>query len=836
MINRQKSFVRFTVPVLGYNNPYLSMSNYTGPLTWTWVHDSHNYMLYYPHNFIVVSALTMGIMTYDWAIDYEDRSPVSLEGFGVDPDIFDTDDVVGYCDPQCVKVNKSCGIGKYELEEFLMNVTEGKKIFKWTWLCLQSPYFVTDIVTVPNFAFPDLLYYWRFLTNLFTRRPRFGRMQSKTDFPNYYCYDKVDNCKVKELLSHYWCISTISLILWLYSPLLIHYFPSSTPKKHKRVPKNMFPSDKTPIHFGKCLKCMLCFYKHKDMPHTKLLVRLRRLLFLSLLAVASFRLLTLTPYCYYSWPLLVCAVIAVLVPSYLSEHITAEIPSKFLFWTFPRGLMQVNRHLVEYQQLAHVMQERMYLTFDARFWLFVFRTSFGRFSLLHLWTPNNTCMFLLVTVTSFHLSSIVFIAAIFINVLFYFIPLPYFYWTLLHTVFKGEYKYIQTAWKQSSMLWFAVKAACTLSHAAVMVGLVHYVLLVTYVLCYAASEFSIFTFIGGVLTATVSFPYLVQIGSLVAVIYTLVKDLHKDYDHILEEIIMILKKGETFANLSSQVHSESGNNIVLERIQLAASTSDYYRYIAVRKVRETVPYCNLLTYDGITTCLDKELYCNTVERCRPLRRQILFIVLNIVVMLFFWSVALWVKNIYHMENKVGSVFGMVQLVVIYFFPAALQLISYRSHSGKSIVLIQDVAESLHQMCTDYEEIRECLQTEEAVPIEPSSVYQPLNSSKADQPVPAPLQQVHRQFQQPQRKTKGHKKLRKHVKGLNMSIGRSPQVSCVALYCSILYTEVVFLWYVQEMAEPSEGGIISHTAADVSFHPSGILSESSYNDGNVPLLM
>ena len=42
MTHRQKIFVRFTVPVLGFNNPYLLMSNY---LTWVWVIDAHEYLI-----------------------------------------------------------------------------------------------------------------------------------------------------------------------------------------------------------------------------------------------------------------------------------------------------------------------------------------------------------------------------------------------------------------------------------------------------------------------------------------------------------------------------------------------------------------------------------------------------------------------------------------------------------------------------------------------------------------------------------------------------------------------------------------------------------------------
>ena len=237
-------------------------------------------------------------------------------------------------------------------------------------------------------------------------------------------------------------VPTIGLLLWLYCPLLIHYFPSSTPKKSKGVPKDMFPSYKTPIYFGRCLKQILCFYTQKGMPSAQYLVRLRRLLFLILLVVTSLRLLIQPPYYKYSLPLLVCAVMAALVPIYLSEYITAELPTRFLFWDLPPGLVRANSNLVEYQQLAHVMQERMYLTVDVNFWKFIVGSSFRYCCLLHLWSPRNTCGFLFVVVVlrpmALLFSSLVFVIAFLLNLLFYFIPLPYFYFALLRAVCVGE--------------------------------------------------------------------------------------------------------------------------------------------------------------------------------------------------------------------------------------------------------------------------------------------------------------------------------------------------------------------------------------------------------------
>ena len=699
LTNRQKRFVRFTVPVLGFNNPYLSMSNYSGYLTWAWVLDSHEYMLYYPHNFIVISAKTMGIITQDWAIDYSGGKatvPVSLKLFGLDPDDFNTHDVVGYCDPECIKVNHSCGIGKYELEEFLVNVTEGKEKFKWNWLCLQAPYYVQDIVSVPSFAFPDLLYYWRFLRMFYNRRPCFGTMKTKTDFPHYYCYNRKDNCELKELLKHYWLIPVIGFLMWLYSPLLVHYFPSSTRKEHNDldVPKHMFPSYKTPIYMGRCLKWMLCFYMKKVQPETKWWVRFRRILFLIALVTTSFRLFVLPPYYCYSWPLLTIAVVSVLIPDYLSEHILAELPSRFLFWDLPAGLVRTNRNsVIEYQQLAHVMQERLYLTVDIRFWKFVFKCYLCCYDYLlsHVSPGNIPGLSLVLTLVLKPLvllfSLVIFVTACITNVLFYLIPLPYFYMELLRAVFVGRRQYIRRLRDKSSPCWLLIKYTST-CHAIVMIGLLNYTVVVMYVWCYAISEFTMFTFIGGALTSSMAFQYFVLTGSVVTAIYTLVRDLHEEYNRILEEMIKILKEKRIFTKLAYKLR---GSNIVLEW-----NSNELYCSIIVRKDGESLPHSILLIDDGITTYLDKGLYNETVERCRPLRRKIVFIILKIVAIFFYCVVAFWVKNVYHLEDKVGGIFQMVTTVAVYFLPSMLQFISYKSHFGKKsdIILKQEIYESL----------------------------------------------------------------------------------------------------------------------------------------------
>ena len=480
-------------------------------------------------------------------------------------------------------------------------------------------------------------------------------------------------------MKHYWLVPVIGLILWLYSPLLVHYLPSSTPKKCREVPTSMFPSYKTPIYIGRCLKCMLCFYKQKGLPSTVWWVRLRRVLFLLALVVTSFRLLILPPYCYYSLPLLVVTFVAVLLPAYLSEHISAELPSKFLNCNLPRGLIRVDNSLIEFQQLAHVMQERVYLMCDPRFMFkFVPEHIFNSFK-------PRSCSFQHIILGL--LAGIFTLIATPLALAYHFFPLPFFFVTLIHAVYMGEYQYTQ---KQTLHCWSVLKACC---HGMVMVTLLAYALIVTFTWCYAISEFTLFTFIGGALTPSMAFQYFVLAGSVVTAIYGLVRDLHSGYDHILEEMIYILKDHFTFTKLARDFSSKSGGRIKLEG---PASKNEIEYSIIIRKEGELLPLCNVLIHDGITTYLNKDLFNDIVERCRPLRRQVLFIIIKIVAIVFYARVAFWVKNVYHMEDQVGGIFQMLTTVSMYFLPGMLQFISYKSHFGKKmdIILRQEIFKAL----------------------------------------------------------------------------------------------------------------------------------------------
>lgn len=687
---RQKTFVRFTVPVMGYSNPYLSMYNASGYLTWAWVLTTHEYMLFYPHNFVISSTLTLGIITQDWAIDYNNPSPVSLKEFGINPNDFDEHDIVGHCDSGCVKVNQSCGIGKYELEEFLLDVTANRKTYEWEWLCLQAPYNVQDIVPVSQFAFPDLLYQLRFLSMLYTSRPWFGYMQNKEDLRHYYCYNNKDECKMKELLMHYWLIPAIGILLWFYSPLLIHYFPSSAPRSHRNVPKDMFPSYKTPIYIGRCIKCILCFYTQKGTVKAKWCVCIRRFILLGLIAVTSFRFFRHHPLCI---PLVVCAFIAALIPEYISHYITAELPSKFMFWNIPEELMHKNERLSEYQQLAFVMQERLYLFVNWDFWCFVYEKTVNEVSFVIRWCDGITVCgpilkFLVLLGGSF-VYGIVFIC----YSLYFIIPLPYFCKTLMKSILKGEQMYVKSQ-QSSSLIWLLVCGFVATCHAVFLAGLLLFTILVMFSWCFALSEFSMFTFIGAVITPDMAYRYFVLVGAVVFGIYKLVSDLHEGYNDILSETVNILKENASFKKLACDVETMSNGKIILVLRKESSNELEYS--IVVSKQGQPAPIRQILVHDAITTFVSSHLFNFIVKMCRPLGRQILFITVKIIAILFYSMVALWVKNVYHKEQEVSKIFDLIGSVAVYNIPNVLQFVSYKSNFGKTTngVLKQQVYDSL----------------------------------------------------------------------------------------------------------------------------------------------
>ena len=682
MNQRHKRFIRFTVPVLNYNNPQISMNNYTGLLTWVWVMESHKYMLYYPHNFIYTSFYSLSIVVLDFALDYNDKFPVSLEGFGADLGLFNEHITAGYCNRECIDKNNSCGIGEYSLKELLLNITQK---YNWNRICLQIPYDIADIEILPQYAVPDLLYYWRFLRMFYTRRPTWGWSKDRKDFIHYHCYGKGKEHKDKELLRKFWVIPLAAFIMWLYSPLLIHYFPSSTGKQKKD--NKMFPAYKTPIFFGRFIRWMLCFYTSNNPNyHTFILIYIRRILFFALMVATSFRLLqTSHPYMFHVWFLVLMLAVASFIPHYFSVYLRVKMPSSFLLWELPQGVIRGGDQLIQYQLLAHVMNERICLILDCRFWSLLFENIVLPKS-IQTFSQSNLGERILMIVSTITLGLPLLVFVLIVYILFWFIPLPYFYWQLFSALWNGEKHLARSC--ATHTYWLTV----VIFHSIIMVCLLVYISVVTYVWCLAVAEITIFTMIGGAVSPTMAFQYFVLTGSVIGTVYGMIRNMHEGYDQILATIIDVLKQKETLQMFQEALLLQHNGRVVVEN---RCDANNQSTHMIEMKANGRNSH-TLIRYNTIGTDVNTDLFFAIVERCRPIRRQVFFIFIKITAMVFYGLVAIWVKNVFHLEEKVGNIVSLISTVAVYFVPGFLQYVAYQNNYGKKMnaLLKRDVYKAL----------------------------------------------------------------------------------------------------------------------------------------------
>lgn len=675
MKNRQKSFIRFTVPVVGYTNKDLPMfeDGYDGILTWVWVLTKHQYMLHYPHNFVILSMLSMGIITKDWALDYtENTVSLSKFSFNIKDSFYKHEANMGQCDPDCLAEHKSCGIGKYELLQLLNNVTNRSEEYMWELICLQLPY--EDIVNVTrssNFIIPDFLYYVLFLKNFFYERPLFGIAMERHTFIQYRCYEGIDLSvsKDKELFQKYFIIPFIALFLWLYSPLLIHYFPSSSVKTNHemKTPPGMFPSHKSPKYFGKYLKCIFCFYPPQN--SNRNLVCLRRILFLAIIILSSVRLFFVFPYWKLTWGIAFILLIATLYPFYISEHVNPEKKFTFMGWEIPPHLISINPDLKEYQLLAAIMQERIYITIDYRF----LDILINRYCFNVLADFPSTGSNVLYTVIRSVLKFLLFwslIAIVVFNLIYYFFPLFYFIKEMWTSVFKLTFSIYQPSISVSNKVFAVI-------HGFLMFCTLMCIMVVIFFWCYALTEFSLFTLMGGALLPSMAFPYFILLAAIIGAVYSMVHLLHDDYEKIIANIISILNS-ECKIPTNRLFDPSNARVRRLVKTKAAAVPSSYTISVFVGRRRKQ----EIMKHSVVATFISRKLFDFVVEKCHPMHKQVPFIILQVIAILFYASTVAWVKNVYHLEAEVDAIFSLVSIVPVTFVPNILRFFAYKSYFGK----------------------------------------------------------------------------------------------------------------------------------------------------------
>ena len=666
MKNRHKLFLRFKVPVFYLDGGLTWRQKHDAVETWVWVAASHDYMLHFPHNFNVLSLGTMGIITNNFG---------KPGGEGGD---------LGSCDKDCFKAEQKsntttsrCSMTHKYLQDFMSEVVDDKT--EWEYVCLQLDYVGPDVVSNPNSAIPELFYYYRFLSKLFSSRPFLGKGIRKDDFVHYHCYEKDGRLKKRELLMNYFVIFLTAVVLWLYTPLLIYYFPSSEPST-VNYPGNLNPAEfhptyKSPVYFVNLLRCLLCFYMGKS---KGIKARVRRLIFVGCSLGVSIRFIYTAHWNLLAFLACLCLAGAI-IPDFWSIHLGASHPTHFLDkWEYPKGVFRQNATKKEYQFLAHCMKERIFLIFDSRFWNMLFHLSLNSVDLVQTW-DNLYAQFpwsMFKLVLSLVISVFFFISMVLTTIIYHLTPAFYFYKQLFTAIFKGT----RHSFKQLTEKYFTCcdgVPSLLISMASFVYSfiIVSYFIVVMMFTCYLIADVTMFTYIGAVLDPSMAFKYVTLVSAILLVLHNLVKELCECYDKLRDKIVEILEKDDNLPLLSktSGLHRK---DCTFERRNEPDKTFDILLKIEHQSSRVILHHGHFGRY------LSRSLLDFCIEECEPLRRQILFILVKIFLMTFYISIALWIKNVFHKEKEVSSIFTIAQTIAMYFIPNLLQFLAQKSRLGK----------------------------------------------------------------------------------------------------------------------------------------------------------
>ena len=228
-------------------------------------------------------------------------------------------------------------------------------------------------------------------------------------------------------------------------------------------------------------------------------------------------------------------------------------------------------------------------------------------------------------------------------------------------------------------------------NSIIMTSLLLYVLAVTYIWCFVIAEVTIFTTIGGAVSPTMAFHYFVLASSVLGTIYGMIQNLYEGYDRILEVTIDILKGEATCKSVQKALVFKYNGAVVIKKKSSTGSQS--VQEIQLVKAEGQSPCTTLIRYDPIMTYINTDMYFAVVDRCQPVRRQVLFILIKIIAMVFY----IWLdKNVFHLEEKVGAIINLISSVAVYFVPAFLQYIAHQKNFGKKMtaVLKQNVYKAI----------------------------------------------------------------------------------------------------------------------------------------------
>ena len=478
---------------------------------------------------------------------------------------------------------------------------------------------------------------------------------------------------------NYYVIMIIAILLWLYSPLLIYYFPSSEPT-WLNYPAGLTHTDfhctyKSPVHFGNLMRCLLGFYIGK---HGTVKSRVRRLLFVICTFALSFRMFFTEYRSAFVSFMVVCLVISVF-PDFWSVHLANQQPTRFLNFKlleYPEGSFRKNIKKKEYQLLAHFIKERLCLVLDWQFLKMLLTQSWKSLLFAETWSQlfNNLPWSIHKIIISACASLVTFTYFITNLAIYHFAPAFYFY--------KQIFFAITTA---TTINLFPVLLGCNSLHyygycAIIIATLACNLLLVAHFMasmmfvCYLVAEVTMFTYIGAVLVPSMAFKYISLVGAISLVLYKLTTDLREDYDNLRDQIVEILEKTDHLSQLNKTLKTSSED--IFERKQEPDGTVKILLKITGK------PLKLLLYHDHYGAYLSRPLLDCCIEECEPLRRKVLFLIVKVILMTFYLMIAMWIKNVFHKEKEVSSIFSIAQIIAMYFVPNLLQFLVDKSRFGK----------------------------------------------------------------------------------------------------------------------------------------------------------
>ncbi len=667
---REKRFFRFRIP-----------AGELGVLTVIWVTEDRKSMLHYPQNFDTISTATLNILT-------ENIHEKDLQW-------------------TCPNGSRTCVLTKRQVEELVNEIT-AKTSTTYKYLCIQADHYGISFIVndyanektlgmfnARNFALPDMLYYWYYLKLLFVvYRPPFGLHHSSNeqDFPNYYCYHANNECEIKELHIRYFLVVYIAIGVWLFTPLLIYYFPSKKPARIEPHPpasptSEMIPAYTSPVHFSRCLKTLLCYYSSPNKRYIDFTLRIRRALFMMFLGTFSFRV-----FMYFNYSILLFFVLVLFVccPKYMSIHINPEIPKSFPLFPnspYPPHLLGWNslRDLKkEYQLLAYIMQERIFMAFSIRFWKYILFNSFESFHNVYT-TPTNGLSGLSLSskcyyASGYFIKGVFLILSSFIIVVLYFLnPLPFFIKEMSVAIFRGTSSNLQQQRTQLSVITVPLKVV---SGGVMLIALL-YTVVAAFVICYLATEIAMFTYMGAALTPKIALKFVALVVSSGTAIYSMIHTLHEQYNSLMDTMVNLLTTNNTFLALQARIKAIPNGK--LELLKHAANGEIY-----LHKIGEPadIIYKKILVTDCITSYVSEDAFFSTVDYQLPIRKQVVFVILKAISAISFILLAMTMKNVFHLNKEVEDIFSFASKIAVSFLPTFLQFMAYRNKFAHKQEMIQ----------------------------------------------------------------------------------------------------------------------------------------------------